>query len=73
MQFDLQLLKDNGFNTKRDLVKFLRTQNNFIDMEHALLILEKYNVNINIWLDNQISGLKWIKLNEKPNPTKNLR
>ena len=69
MQFDLQLLKDNGFNTKRDLVKFLRTQNNFIGMEHALLILEKYNVNINIWLDNQISGLKWIKLNEKRNQT----
>ena len=69
MQLDLESLKDNGFSTKRDLVKFIRTQNNFIGMDHALLILEKYNVNINIWLDNQISGLKWIKLNENGNQT----
>ena len=30
-----------------------------------MLLLEKYNVNVNIWLDNRQNGLKWIKLNEK--------
>ena len=65
IDFEPQLLVDNDFNNKQELVTYIRTQGNFIGIEHVMLLLEKYNVNVNIWLDNQQNGLKWIKLNEK--------
>ena len=65
IDFEPQLLVDNDFNNKQELVTYIRTQGNFIGIEHIMLLLEKYNVNVNIWLDNQQNGLKWIKLNEK--------
>ena len=33
-------------------------------MEHAQIILEKYNINTNIWLENKNNGMKWISLNK---------
>jgi len=64
-EFDQQILDDKGFKSKHNLITYLKIQNYFLGMDHILLLIEKHNININIWLDNQINGLKWLKLSEK--------
>ena len=61
-EFYQQILEDSGFKSKHDLITYLKSQNNFLRMDHILILLEMYNININIWPDNQINGLKWHKL-----------
>ena len=64
LNIEQSILTDNGFNNKKELIDFLRTEGNYIGMEHAQIILEKYNINTNIWLDNKNNGMKWISLNK---------
>ena len=66
--FQQETLTANGFSTKQELIDYIRTDRNYLGMDHILLILEKYNANINIWLDNKINGMKWLKLNYKNDP-----
>ena len=37
-------------------------------MVHIQILLEKYDANINIWLNNKINGMKLIKFNYKNDP-----
>ena len=53
---------------KKKFIDYIRTDRNYLGMDNISLMLEKYNSNINIWLDNEIKGIKWLKLNYKNDP-----
>ena len=54
-QFSEEQLQYNGFQSKQDLIDYVSTPGEHLGMEIISLLLEKYNIKIEIWLENQIN------------------
>ena len=62
---DKDSLNNNGFESKNQLISYVSENGQHLGIEILSILLEKFNIKTNIWLDNKINGMKWIILNDK--------
>ena len=65
--FEQEILKEHGFQNKVKLIEYINTEGKHIGIDTFSLIIEKYNICVYIWNDNEINGKKWIIINKKQN------
>ena len=65
--FEQEILKEHGFQNKVKLIEYINTEGKHIGIDTFSLIIEKYNICVYIWNDNEINGKKWIIIYKKQN------
>lgn len=71
--FSENILQDYGITNKEEMINHVSRKGEKISLDTLQILLDKWNLKIYIWHDNNISWKKWIilnkELNEKNSPT----